>query len=99
MNIFVKTGLVVALSAVSSFALADAPAATEKAGDIAAAVRSEINKSVALRADHLSVQAVKGVVYVRGMVDTDLERIEAGAAAIKAASGAKVVNMTETANN
>ncbi len=96
MNNFVKTGLVVVLSSTVSLA---SFAASDKSGDLTASVVSEIGKNAALRADHLTVETVNGVIYVHGMVDTDLERAEAGAAAIKAANGAKVVNMTETFNN
>ena len=96
MNKSMKLGFAVALtllSAAKSFA-----ATSDQAGNLTDAVQSEINKSAALRTDHLSVETVGGVVYVHGLVDTEVERSAVGAAAIKAAGGAHVVNMTEIVN-
>ncbi|GEM_PF-5975605 len=99
MSGYVKMGLAMALSsAVSLYSALPASAAeTEQAGSLTAAVRTEIGKSAALRANHLSVETIGGVVYVRGVVDTETERAEVRAAAGKAAGGAKVINLTELA--
>jgi len=94
MNIYAKMGLAMTMVFTASVAFAAAP---DQAGDLATAVRTEIGKSEALRTDHLSVETVGGVVYVRGTVDTEVERASVRAAAAKAAGGAKVVDLTEIA--
>ena len=98
MNTYSKLTFAAALTgAVSLFSMAQAADMQPQTSNaLAAAVRSEINKDAALLADHLDIEAVDGVVYIRGTVDTDVEAADAGAAAIKAAGGAKVVNMTAT---
>lgn len=97
MSDYIKLGLAVALtSAVSLFpAVQSSAAAPEQANGLTAAIRTEINKSPALHANHLSVDVVDGVVYVRGTVDSEAEHAEVNAAAIRAADGAKVVDLTE----
>ena len=99
MTRYMKSCVAVALAgAVSLFSAVGSSAATpDQAGDLAATVRGEINKSDALLGDNLSIETVGGVVYVHGIVDTEVERADAHAAAVKAAGGAEVVDMTEIA--
>jgi osmotically-inducible protein OsmY len=99
MKLFSKLALSAALACAAPMLTAGYASATPSNPDsaLSMAVRAELNKDAALLADHLDVQTIHGVVYVRGTVDTAAEQDKAGAAAIKAAGGASVVNMTELA--
>ncbi|MEP7044699.1 MAG: BON domain-containing protein [Dokdonella sp.] len=59
---------------------------------ITIAVKAELAEHSALQSRDLSVQTIDHVVYLRGLVDTDLEREEAEAAAHGVAGVVEVVN-------
>jgi len=65
---------------------------------IAAAASAELKNHTALRADHLKVQSVNGVVYVYGTVDTGVEAHDAVEILSKLPQVKGVVDMTSSFN-
>ena len=89
----------VALSSPFSGAFAAGSAHAPSDAEIAGAVQAQFAADGALRADHLTVRAADGVVYLSGQVDTGIEQDVAKKLAAQAQGVVRVVDGTDVANS
>ncbi len=94
-----RLGMLITLSTVG--ACAAGPHSTNaEDGAITARVQAVLQESVPLQAPNLvTVQTVKHVVYLRGLVGTPYQRELANSLATQASEGLLVVNMVAVENN
>ena len=99
-HLFTTLGIALALTATLSAprALAQSDAAAD--GAITAEVAAILAKEPMLRAEPVDilVRTVDQVTYLRGVVDTELQRRTAGILARKAPDAKKVINEIEVGN-
>jgi len=96
------TAAALLLAAMLTSCASNGPCASARcAGDaeIDASVRAQLAQHSELQADQISVQVLDHVVYLRGLVDTDRERLEAEALARDVANVSDVVNTIAVRNN
>ncbi len=99
-----KTQLLAVAALLVSSAIAGCATAGEgvqaSSGDasLTRTVQAGIDAVSYLRADHVRVQTVHHVVYIRGIVDTYPQSADAEAIARRAAGDAAVVNLIDVAN-